>query len=153
MSDVTPKVERRKGGMPKYAFLMPYWSRINDRPFLTRFIFFFTPYGGCHITWIRQPDNQREYPHDHSATFASFKVAGGYEEDVFSGDITNPVKRHRKHRWLSCHVMSHTEAHSITKISRWGTVTLLFLGRRRHGSNYWTPNGMQSLGLKMDEWS
>ena len=150
---VTPKVERRKGGMRQYMFLSPYWSHINDKPFLTRFVFFFTPYGGCHLTWIRQPDNQREYPHDHSATFVSVKLLGGYEEDVFSNPEDLSEVRHRKHRWLSAHVMKRAEAHSITKISRFGTVTLLFLGRRRGKSNYWTPAGMQSIGLKMDEWS
>lgn len=150
---VTPVVERKKGGMRAWMFLAPYWSHIDGRPFLTRFVFFFTPYGGCHITWIRQADNQREWPHDHSASFASLKLLGGYEEDVFSGDVSNPVKRHRTHRWLSCHVMKHDEAHSITRISRYGTVTLLFLARRRHGSNYWTPEGKKSIGLKMDEWS
>lgn len=150
---VTPKVERRKGGMPKYAFLRPYWSHINGKPFLTRFIFFFTPYGGCHITWIRQADNQREWPHDHSASFVSFKLFGGYEEDVFSDPEDLTKKRHRVHRWLSCHVMKYKEAHSITKIAPF-TVTILFLGRRRNKSNYWTPDGKQSTGLKMDEeWS
>ena len=138
--------------MPRYAFLMPYWSHIDDKPFLTRFIIFFTPYGGCHITWIRQADSQREWPHDHSATFASLKLVGGYEEDVFTEPADLGIREHRRHCWLSCHVMKHTEAHSITKISRF-TVTLLFLGRRRQKSSYWTPDGLQSIGLKMDEWS
>jgi hypothetical protein len=148
---ITPKVERRKGGMSKWAFLTPYWLKINDRLFLVRFIFFFTPYAGCVITWIREADNQREYPHDHSAMFRSWNLLGGYEEDVFSDPEDLSVVRHRKHRWLSCHRMKVTEAHSITKISRAGTVTLLFLGPRRNHSAYWTPAGKQSLGLKIDE--
>jgi len=147
---VTPKVERKNGGMPKYAFFKPYWSHIDGKPFLSRFIVFFTPLAGCHVTWIRQADNQREWTHDHSATFASFKLFGGYEEDVFSGPVTSPVRRHRKHRWLSCHVMKHTEAHSITRVSPF-TVTVLCTGRRRQPSNYWTPDGRQSTGMKMDE--
>lgn len=152
MSSITPKVERRKGGMPKYAFLKPYWSRIDGKPFLSRFIFFFTPWAGCHITWIRQADNQREWPHDHSATFASFKLFGGYEEDVFDNPGNLAVRRNVKHRWLSAHILPYTRAHSITKISPF-TVTILFLGKRRQPSNYWTPDGKRSLGMKMDEWS
>lgn len=154
-SAVTPQVERRKGGMPKWAFFKPYWSHIDGKPFLTRFIFWFTPYGGCHVTWIRQADNQREWPHDHSATFTSVKLLGGYEEDVFDNPDDLTAKRHVRHHWFSSHVLRYDQAHSITKISRFGTVTLLFLGRRRQKSNYWTPDGKQSLGLKMDadEWS
>jgi hypothetical protein len=150
---VTHKVERRKGGMPRWAFFTPYGSHIDGKPFLTRFIFFSTPYGGCHITWSRQADNQREYPHDHSATFLSVRLLGGYEEDVFTEPADLSVREHRVHRWLSASRLRWTEAHSITRISRLGTVTLLILGRRRNHSVYWTPEGKQSIGLKMDqEW-
>lgn len=151
MSAVTPKVERSGGGMPKYAFFRPYWSRINDRPFMARFIFFFTPLAGCHITWIRQADNQREWPHDHSATFISFRLLGSYEEDVFTDPSDLGKIEHRRHRWLSATRLRHTEAHSITKISRFPLVTVLFLGRRRQKSSYWTPGGKLLTGMKMDE--
>lgn len=148
---VTPKVTRTGGGMPKVAFLKPYRSMIDGRPFLDRFILFFTPYAGCHITWIRQADNQREWPHDHSATFISFRLLGGYEEDVFSGDPHNPAKQHRRHKWLSASVLRHDQAHSITSLSRWGALTVLFLGRRQRTSSYWTPEGLENTGMKMDE--
>jgi len=46
--------------------------------------------------------------------------------------------------------MKHTEAHSITRVSPF-TVTVLCTGRRRQPSNYWTPDGRQSTGMKMDE--
>ena len=150
-SPVTPKVERTKGGMRKWMFLEPYRSKIDGRPFLDRFVFFFTPYGGMHITWIRQPDNQREFPHDHSATFLSWRLLGGYSEDVFTDPADLGKREHRVHRWLSATRLRASEAHSITRISRWGTVTLLFLGKRRQPSNYWTPEGKQSLHMTMDE--
>jgi hypothetical protein len=133
-------------------FMEPYWSDVDGKPFLTRFVFWFNPRGGCHVTFIHQPDNQREWPHDHSASFVSVKLIGGYEEDVYSGSHTRPDKRHRKHRWLSCHVMHASEAHSITRTSRI-LVTLVILGQRVQPSNYWTPQGLKSIGLRMDdEW-
>lgn len=149
---VTPKVTRRKGGMRKWMFLTPYYSKIDGKPFLSRFVFFFTPWAGCHITWIRQADNQREWPHDHSATFISFRLSGSYEEDVYTNPDDLKEIEHRKHPWLSATRLKHTEAHSITKISRFPLITVLFLGKRRQPSNYWTPDGKQLTGMKMDEW-
>ena len=144
-----PTVERKGGGMPKWAFLRPYWSRIGGEPFLTRFIFFFTPYGGAHITRIHAADDQRKWPHDHSATFVSIKLAGGYEEDVYDDPDDLASRRHRVHRWLTGSRLRYTEAHSITAVKPF-TVTLLLLGRRRNKSHYWTPDGKRPLGMKMD---
>ena len=160
---VTPKVVRKHGGMPKWAVLgmnvadgklnlyLPYTSEIDGKRFLTRFIFVFTKWGGCHITRVSMADNQREWPHDHSATFWSLKF-GWYAEDVYSGDPANPVKRHVRHRRFGIHRLRYTEAHSITEVSP-HLVTILFLGRRRQKSNYWTSQGKKGLGMKMDEWS
>jgi hypothetical protein len=150
---ITPKVDRKDGGMPKRAFLRPYYSRIDGKPFLSRFIFWFTPKSGCHVTWIRQADNQREWPHDHTATFKTLILSGSYEESVYSGDPANPVKTHRKHRWLSRMELRWDQAHSITSISRWPLVTLLTLGERCNSSSYWTPKGKEALGMPADEWS
>jgi len=148
MTDV--KVERKGGGMPKWAFFMPYWSKIDGEPFLTRFIFAFTPYGGAHITRIHKADDQRKWPHDHSATFLSIRLLGGYEEDVYTDPADLTGKRHRVHKWLSASKLRYGEAHSITSVKPW-TVTLLLLGKRRQKSNYWTPEGKQPLGMKMDD--
>lgn len=149
---VTTKVERKKGGMRRYMFLEPYWSDIGGQRFLSRFIFFFTPWAGCHVTRIHMADDQREWPHDHSATFLSWRLFGSYEEDVFSDPQDMSARRHRRHRWLSASVLRHDEAHSITRVSPF-LVTVVVLGKRRQASNYWTPDGKQGLGLKMDEWS
>lgn len=165
ITNVTAKVERKNGGMPKWAvlgfswadgrpaFYWPYTSEIGGRRFLTRFILLFTKWGGCHVTRVSSADNQREYPHDHSATFASLKF-GWYAEDVFTDPADLGKVRHVRHRRFSVHRLRYTEAHSITEVSP-HLVTVLFLGPRRQKSAYWTPDGKQGLGMRMDadEWS
>ena len=144
-----PKVERSGGGMPKWAFLKPYHSDINGRRFLTRFIFFFTPFGGAHITRIHMADDQRAWPHDHSASFISIRLLGGYDENVYTNPDDLAQQEFRVHRWLSASRLRYTEAHSITDVKPL-TVTLLLLGRRRNHSCYWTDQGKQSLGMTLD---
>lgn len=144
-----PAVERKGGGMPSWAFLMRYWVSVNGKRLLTRWIFAFTPYGAAVTNRIHSADDQREWPHDHSGTFLSIILAGGYEEDVYSNPDDLASKRHRSHRWLSWHRMRYTEAHLITAV-RPCTVTLLLLGRRRQKRNYWTPEGKQLTGMKLD---
>lgn len=158
---VTPEVVRTNGGMPKWTvmgmtfadrklqFFWPYTSEIGGERFLTRFILIFTRWGGCHITRIHMADDLREWPHDHSATFWSW-VFGWYEEVVYDDpDNLNRV-RHVRHRRFSIHRLRHSQAHSITAVSP-RLFTILFLGRRRRKSNYWTPDGPSSLGMKMDQ--
>lgn len=143
------KVERRGGGMPDRAFLSPWWSRVNDQPFLSRFIVFLTPKSGCLLTWIRQADLQREWPHDHASSFWSFLLLGSYDEKVYDDpdDLTKFRPCHR--RWLGGHVLRYDQAHSITRVSRF-TVTLVITGRRMQKRSYWTPDGKKSTGMKAD---
>jgi hypothetical protein len=150
-STVTHKVERKGGGMRRWMFMTPYWSEIDGQRFLSRFVFIFTPLFGCHVTRIHMADNQREYPHDHSATFWSWKL-GWYAEDVYDDPADLGSRRHVRHRRFGIHRLRWTEAHSITQVSP-RLVTVLFLSRRRNNSTYWTPAGRQSIGMKMDEWS
>lgn len=144
------RVERRGGGMPERAFLSPWWSRIGGRPFLSRFIVFLTPRAGCLLTWIRQADIQREWPHDHASSFWSFMLLGSYDEKVYDDPADLAKVRVRHHRWLSGHVLRHDQAHSVTRVGKF-TVTLVITGRRKHKRSYWTPQGRQSTGMKMDE--
>jgi hypothetical protein len=148
---VTPVVERKGGGMRRWMFFEPYWSDIGGKRFLTRFVVFFTPWAGLHVTRVHSADDQREYPHDHTRTFWSWKL-GSYDEDVYSGSVTSPDKRHVRHRRFGVHRLRHDQAHSITRVSP-RLVTVLVLGPHRHGSGYWTPQGKQSLGMPVDEWS
>jgi hypothetical protein len=163
MTTTDVKVERKNGGMPKWAvlsfsivagkprFYWPYTSDVGGKRFLTRFIPLFTPWGGTHITRVSMADDQRKYPHDHSATFASLKF-GSYEEDVYSDPDDLSQAEHRVHRRFSCHVLRYNQAHSITRVSP-HLVTILFLGWRRNKSSYWTPEGKIPLGMTMDdEW-
>jgi hypothetical protein len=146
---VTNKVERQGGGMRKWMFMQPYWSDIDGQRFLTRFVLVFTPWFGCHVTRIHMADDQRKYAHDHTATFWSAK-AGWYAEDVYSDPDDLSKVRHVRHRRFGIHRLRWTEAHSITEVSPklW---TVLFLGRRRNSSHYWTPDGRQPLGMPVDE--
>ena len=143
------RMERSKGGMPKFALLRPYWSHLDGKPFLTRFIFIFCRRFGCHVTWIRQPD-ARTWPHDHSAPFWSLQLAGSYDEDVFDDPARLDQSARRRHRWLTVTPLRADQAHSITRVSRF-CVTILFLGRRCQKSKYWTPDGEVPLGMTMDE--
>lgn len=161
-AQVTHKVERTHGGMPNWAFLgigrdaagktrlyWPYRSEIDGQPFLTRFIVIRTPWSGIEVTRIAMADDAREYPHDHSRTFRSLKF-GWYSEWVYRNreDLTD--REHRVHRRLSLHTLRYTEAHSITEVSP-RLVTILFLGRQRQKSNYWTPAGLQTTGMAADQ--
>jgi hypothetical protein len=156
--DEASQVERSNGGMPRWSFLgirlddgqpkidWPYFSNVNGERFLTRFIVFFTPWGGCHITRISMADDQRKWPHDHSRTFLSW-VMGWYAEEIYDAPDDLSSKRHVRHRRFGIHRLRWTEAHSITAVSPrlW---TILFLGRQRNMSTYWTPEGKSPLGMK-----
>jgi hypothetical protein len=158
---VTAEVKRKHGGMPDWALLgvgrdaegklrlyWPYTSEINGERFLTRFIVLRTPYGSCDITRISMADDQREFPHDHSRTFWSWKL-GWYAEDVYTDQADLSAMQHKRHRRLGIHRLRHTEAHSITSVSP-RLVTVLVSGRQRQTSNYWTPTGLQTIGMAVD---
>lgn len=161
-AQVTHKVERKHGAMPAWALLgigidvsgklrlyLPWWSEINDRRFLTRFIVFRSPFGGCEITRVHMADNQREDPHDHSGTFASLKL-GWYAEDVYDNPADLTSKRHIRHRRFGIHRLRYTKAHSITEVSP-KLVTITIGGIRRQTSSYWTPAGKRSTGVNGDQ--
>jgi hypothetical protein len=154
MGSVTMGMMRKNGGMPEWAFMRTYfsnkWKGDNQKRFLSRFIFFRTPYLSMDITRIHGDDNDREYPHDHSRSFISFKLIGKYNEWVYYNPDDLSERRYRKHRWLSCHLMRHNMAHTITHVTPY-LVTVLLLGPRKHGSNYWTDEGMQTSGMAVDQ--
>lgn len=164
---VTNKVERSHGGMPSWAVLgigknhegkikvyWPYKSDIDGDRFLTRFILLRTRFAGCEVTRIHMDDTSRPYPHDHSRTFASWKF-GTYDEWVFYDKEDLSKKQFIQHRRFGIHRLRHTEAHSITWVSP-KLVTVLFTGRHRQASNYWTLQGLQTIGMGVDkdtEWA
>jgi hypothetical protein len=157
-----PEVVRTHGGMPdwcllgigtndgKLALYWPYTSEINGERFLTRFIVVRNPWFSVDITRISMPDDdKRMWPHDHSRTFWSWKF-GSYDEWVYSDPSDLSKRKLRRHPKFSLHRLRHTEAHSITRVSP-GLVTVLFLGRKRQKSSYWTPKGKRSIGMKVDQ--
>jgi hypothetical protein len=146
---VTNKVERTGGGMPEWAFMKPYIARIDGVPFLKRFILFRTPWASIDITRICTDDTARPFAHDHSRSFVSFKF-GWYREWVLYNPDDLSERRFRDHRRFSFHLLRHNQAHTITEVSP-KLVTILFLGPKRHGSSYWTPSGLQSTGMKVDQ--
>lgn len=162
-AQVTHHPVRTHGGMPNWCLLgigrdaggtmrlyWPYRSKIGGQPFLTRFIVIRNPWFSMDITRISMADDQREWPHDHSRTFFSWKLIGWYEEDVY--DEPDDLSRtwHVRHRRFGIHRLRHTEAHSITRVSP-HLVTVLFLGPQRRKSNYWTPDGLQTIGMSVDQ--
>jgi len=162
-SEVTNKVERSHGGMPSWAILgigrnhegkiriyWPYKSEIDGERFLTRFILFRTKYAGCEITRIHMDDTSRPFPHDHSRTFLSGKLWGTYTEWVYYDPQDLSKKKLIAHRRFGLHRLRHTEAHSIMWVSP-RLVTVLFTGPQRQASNYWTPSGLQSIGMGVDQ--
>jgi hypothetical protein len=163
---VTNTVERKHGGMPEWAVLgvgrnhegrlvayWPYTSDIDGQRFLTRFMVLRTPLASVEITRIHMDDGARSFPHDHSRTFASWKL-GRYAEDVYGDPADLTARRHRRHRRFSMALLRHTQAHSITWVSP-KLVTVTFLGPKRGKSSYWTPDGFQSIGMGVDqeEWA
>jgi hypothetical protein len=158
---VMNKVTRKHGGMPDWALLgiglqdrrpvlyWPYWSNVDGERFLTRFIIIFTPLGGIHVTRVHTADNARLYPHDHSRSFISFKL-GWYNEWVYYNPQDLSQRRLRTHGRFSFHLMRYNMAHSITQVSP-KLVTVLFLGRKKQKSNYWTALGKRTIGMKIDQ--
>jgi hypothetical protein len=147
---IEPMVIRKNGGMPKWGLMRWYWSNVGRERFLTRLIVLRTPLVSCDITRIHGADDQRVHPHDHSRSFMSFKVLGGYDEWVYYDPSDLTQRRFRRHRWLSCHLMRYNMAHSITRVAP-VTVTVTFLWRRRQKSSYWTPDGLKTIGMKVDQ--
>jgi hypothetical protein len=157
----TPEVTRKAGGMPEWAFLgvsfsdgkpvffWPYTSDVNGKRFLTRFIILRTPLASWDVTRISSDDNSRPWPHDHSRSFISWKW-GWYKELVYDDPEDLSQVRLREHGRFSFHLLRHSQAHTITEVSP-GLVTMLFLGPKRRKSSYWTPEGLKTIGMKVDQ--
>jgi hypothetical protein len=116
-----------------------YWVRVGGKPFLDRRIWFICPLGGIFLTRIHAPDEGRD-PHDHSRTFTSLILSGGYREDVYTDPDDLSRKVSRQHGLFSLHVMRREYAHQITSI-REPLRTLVIAGRWRGISSFWTASG------------
>jgi hypothetical protein len=133
------KTERKDGGMLLWGVNRDYWVRVGDELFLDRKILVICPWFGVFLTEIRKPDAGDRPPHDHSRSFISLILSGGYMELVYSDPAVMSV-RARFHRRWSVHVMPRRKAHVITEIS--GRLrTLVVAGRSRGSGSFWTPQG------------
>jgi len=113
---------------------------LNGDPFLTRLQIIQTPWFAVLLTRIDQPDAPVA-PHDHSRSFTSWIISGGYTEDVYL-NISNldSFTRVERKRW-SWHVMPQRWAHSLVKVDKplW---TLVLAGKQENKDwHFWTWEG------------
>jgi hypothetical protein len=141
---------------PRWDLLGRYQVRVDGRLMLDRLRLVQTPLFAILVTRILEPDPGRD-PHDHSRSFMSWILRGGYTERVFprpdararslartdcqgwASDLLRHGFEHRHRRW-SAHVMPSRWAHSITHVEA-GTLTLVLAGRYRGDWSFWTPDG------------
>lgn len=119
-----------------WDFMGRYQVRKDGVLFIDRLRVVQCPWFAVYLSRLLEPDEDRD-PHDHSRSFASWVLRGGYRERVLSE--TGQVSGRSHGRW-SWHVMPRRRAHSITAV-RPGTVTLLLAGKRAETWHFWTPRG------------
>lgn len=127
---------------PRFAFWQTF--KIPDRldpsrTYLKRLRIVQTPWFGVYLHWIYLPDNDRD-PHDHPWSFASLILRGGYNERRY---VTRLTYRDRLFARFRINQVPITEAHQIVDVLP-GTVTLVFVGRRRREWGFWTETGFVS---------
>jgi hypothetical protein len=146
------KTERKDGGLSRWGVNRPYWVRVGDEPFLDRKVLVICPWFGVFLTEIYKPDAGRA-PHDHSRTFASLILSGGYTELVYSDPACARLRVRHHERW-SFHVMPRSKAHTITEVH--GRLrTLVFAGKSRGTWAFWTAQGKvdwKTYGLESAAW-
>jgi hypothetical protein len=112
----------------------------GERTYLKRLRIIQTPWFGVYLHWINEPDADRDL-HDHPWTwFTSTVLRGGYIESV-SACTDRPSRRWTNAwpRW-STHCMTQDMCHRIEAVAP-GTVTLIFVGRRRSSWGFYTDQG------------
>jgi hypothetical protein len=133
------RTERAGGGLPRWGVNRGYWVRVGDAPFLDRRVLLICPWLAVLWTEIHGPDDGRD-PHDHSRSFVSIIISGGYDENVYADPADLGRVRARSHRRWSAHLMPSRCAHSITGV-RGRLRTLALAGRSRGTWAFWTADG------------
>ena len=100
--------------------------------YIDRFILLKTPLFTIMLHQIFRPDGQRDL-HDHPWNFFSIILRGSYVEDTGSGI--------RECRWFN--FKRKTDRHSIRKVRRAPTWTLVFTGRRTRVWGFWVKLPLQ----------
>lgn len=121
--------------------------------YLTRWRIVQTPWGGVYLHAIRRPDHDRHL-HDHPWSFASIILRGGYvEERETSAAVAIAIAnmrdnhgldlgRRRKFGVARVNVVRRGAFHSIRRLLRVPTWSLVLVGPRRSGWGYATAFGV-----------
>lgn len=128
--------------------IVPRWSLfgrlvLQDIPTGTRYLdrvrIIVTPWFSILLHRIGTSDNGRDL-HDHPWKFTSIVLRGGYEEEV--ADIRTPWRHTiRDHKAGSIHRIRLDQAHTITRLHRTPTWTLIFTGPPRRQWGFYTEDG------------
>lgn len=132
-----PSVSHRRWSGPYHQFDL---TRTDDGSlYLRRWWLFSTPLGGVLLHRMSAPD-ARPTLHDHPFSFVSIVLRGGYVEDrldpmtfTVSGHVVRRVNVVRKH-----------DAHTITRLLRNPTWTLLLVGKHHRTWGFWEPGEARS---------
>jgi hypothetical protein len=143
---------------PSWAFMQKFEVPDYDRPernYLTRWRLVQTPWFGIYLHRFDGPD-PRSTLHDHPWSFTSLVLRGGYiEADCYSGSRTKPVGDdwglpeeslvvHGGWTRLEARAVNRKRAgdcHTIVKLLRIPTWTLMLVGRRTREWGYVDPDG------------
>jgi hypothetical protein len=139
MTTVRSQVKGEPGA--RWAFMRRFTIYKNDAIYLDRLRLVQTPCFGVYLHHIEQPDLDRD-PHDHPWSFGSLVLRGGYVERFHPypnvhRDFHVVTRQWRRWSW---HRMGTATAHRITSVQP-GTVTLVFVGRRRRDWGFHTVAG------------
>lgn len=151
--------EGRRAVPRAWAFMERVDAPDYDEPhenYMTRWRVISVPWFGLYIHRLSKPD-PRPTLHDHPWPFLSLVLRGGYTEDLGTRaggagpsraggtDAPSPVTGRRQRAWRrgSIHRMRKTDAHTITRLHRSPTWTLVLVGRRHPEPSwgYWDTNG------------
>ena len=142
------KIGKARNGKPAFAlmekFEIPNFD--TDENYLVRWRLIETPWFSIYLHRINTPDS-RPTLHDHPWRFVAVMLRGGYVERRLN-QMSREVDEH--------HVIKHVNymeaggAHSIMRLLRVPTWTLMFVGRRNRTWGYLEP--IDYFGLAPEAW-
>lgn len=134
-----------------WAFMEPMeLVRPDGTRYLARMRIVQTPWFALYFHAMEAPDPGLDL-HDHPWPFISWVLRGGYTEiradtreagRVFSdAAMSIPSARQNHRRWMSMKLFRMDEAHTIYRLDKSPTWTLMLVGRRRRQWGFYTPDG------------
>lgn len=145
---MTTKAKLASQRSPRWAFMERFEVPDYDQPernYLTRWRIVQTPWFGIYLHRMDGPD-PRTTVHDHPWSFLSIVLRGGYTEirEAWSPPVNDgPWRRNvQLHADITRGQYRRAERlHSIERLHRTPTWTLLFVGRRRRDWGYVDADG------------